>query len=306
MRLAEQVPGIDLIVDGHTHTRMTEPLFVTNSATKRPVPIVQAWQWGLEVGKTDLEISAQNTVKTRYKAIPVNLKNVTKNPDGTKTETPIGTQVAGNAALRAELQPYADKVDQILGEKIGTAAEDFETTTLRSQENPLGNLVADATFAYAKKLGADFVVQNSGSIRAPIKAGPITKKNPYEILPYDNSTVLLTVRGKTVREMFDFVASLPAGVPNFLQIAGAKVTIDRKQKRATSILIAGAPLVDGKNYRLATNSYLVTGGDGFAMLKAAKDPFDTSTFMRDLMIDYIKGQKRPLVPRVDGRIRIVE
>ncbi len=305
-RLAAQVAGIDLIVDGHTHTQMTEPVMVANVVSGKRIPIVQAWQWGLEIGKTEIRSAAVGESVVSFSAIPVNLKNMKKNSTGAWTETPNGVQVVGDAVLRAKLQAYDDKVSVILGDKIGVAASDFDDSTLRTRESALGNLVADATFAYSKTYGADFVIQNGGSIKSKLFKGVITKKMPYEMLPYDNTVMIVSVAGAVVQQIFDFAASLPAVAPSFLQVAGIRVTLDKKQKRATEIKIGGEPLKADKTYRIATNSFLATGGDGYAMLKTASAQFDTSVFMRDLVIDYIKNSKGAISPKLDGRIAIVQ
>ena len=92
-RLAHEVSGIDLIVDGHSHTRLDSPIVVTHPLTGHKTPIVQAWKWGLILGKVDLFVQNKRMIDYKFEAIPINLKEVEKKPDGRKVVHYVGQKI---------------------------------------------------------------------------------------------------------------------------------------------------------------------------------------------------------------------
>ena len=301
-RLAEKVPGIDLIVDGHTHTRLDSPIFVKNLVSGRMVPIVQAWKWGMIVGRVDFEIQDKKVVGFRFKAIPINLKTPGDRSDGYGTYRFIGDEIKEDPGLVALLSPYLDRAVSLLSEVIGHARNDFLIKGVRERENALGDLVADSMLWHARHLDVDFAVQNGGGVRADLPEGPITKRMVYDILPFDNSVVVLTLKGRDVQALFDHVAASDrkGAFPQVSQ--GVRLTIMNKDKRCKDVLIHEEPIDPKRNYKVATNSYLARGGDGYRMFLNAIDRYDSSVFQREVLIQYIKFLGGSIAPRTEGRI----
>ena len=175
-RLASQVKGIDLIVDGNTDTKLDAPIIIKDSDSDHQTLIVQAWHWGLVLGKIDLWIENKRVVNFDMELIPINLKRVVKNPDGKKTYRLIGKEIKEDPALLALLEPYAHKVERFLCEKVGYARGPFEDERGRYRETALGDLVADAMRWYLRRFNPDFALTNSGAIRAGLPEGPLTQK----------------------------------------------------------------------------------------------------------------------------------
>ncbi len=304
-KLASRVPGIDLIVDGETHTKMRAPLIVTNPAG-RPTLIVQAWQWGLFLGKIDLAVQNREIVDFDMEMIPINLKRTIKNPDGTKTFEYIGKPIPEDPALLAVLKPYQDKVDQFLSERIGYAKAPFENDRGRHRETALGDLVSDAMLWYLRRFNPDFALTNSGAIRAGIPEGPLTQETIYDILPFDSSLVFFKMEGTRVQALFDFIGTIEPGAGAFPQVSsGVRFTLNTQKRRCENILINGKPIDPEKSYGIVTNSYLAKGGDGYAVFPRTIDQFDSATFQRDALIAYIKQVKGHLIPRVHRRITLL-
>ena len=125
MRLAAEVPGIDFIVDGHTHTRLNSPIFVKNILSGRMVPIVQAWKWGMIVGRIDLQIQDKKVINFKFKPIPINLKIPEHRGDGSVIYHFIGEEIKEDPILAELLRPYEDKATSLLSEVIGHARGNF-------------------------------------------------------------------------------------------------------------------------------------------------------------------------------------
>lgn len=305
-RLAIQVPGIDLIVDGHTHSRLEAPVIIDRPGSGPPTLIVHAWQWGLVLGRIDLSIQDKEVIDYRMEMIPINLKRIKKGPDGSKTFEYVGKPIAEDPELLSLLQPYADKVHRFLSETIGYAQGPFDNEGGRYRETALGDLVADAMRWYLRRFEPDFALTNSGAIREGISEGPISRETIYDTLPFDSSLVFMNLKGAQVEALFDFIGTIAPGDGAFPQVShGINFTMDLKRKTCKNVLINGKPIDPDRSYGVVTNSYLARGGDGYAVFTGAKDQFDASVFMRGAMTDYIRGFKENLVPRVHGRIKVL-
>ncbi|UCG21756.1 MAG: 5'-nucleotidase C-terminal domain-containing protein [Deltaproteobacteria bacterium] len=305
-RLAREVSGIDLIVDGHSHTKLDSPVVVTHPLTGHNTPIVQAWKWGLILGRVDLFVQNKRVIDYRFEAIPINLKEVAKKADGVKPYHSIGEKIAEDPKLLDLLEPYVAKVESVLSKVIGQAEATFFYDGVREEENPLGNLVADSMLWHTKYLGADFALQNGGGIRADLPEGRLTERMIYEALPFDSTVVVLTLDGKSVQSLFEYMATISSGQGGFPQVSeGVSIIIDTSGKQCTHVMINGKPLDTTRTYKIATNSYLAAGGDGYRILLKAMDAYDSSMFQRDVLAEYIEHLGGRIKPQTFGRIQII-
>jgi 5'-nucleotidase/UDP-sugar diphosphatase len=305
-RLAYEVSGIDLIVDGHSHTKLDAPIVVTHPLTGHNTPIVQAWKWGLILGKVDLFVQNKRVIDYRFEAIPINLKEVEKRPDGVKVYHFIGEEIPEDPKLLDLLEPYVAKAESVLFKVIGQAEATFFYDGVREEENPLGNLVADSMLWYTKYLGADFALQNGGGIRADLPEGRLTERMIYEALPFDSTVVVLTLDGKSVQSLFEYMATISSGEGGFPQVSErVSMTIDMRKKKCTQVMINGKPLDTSRTYKIATNSYLAAGGDGYRIFLKAIDAYDSSMSQRDVLIEYIEYLGGRIKPQTLDRIQIL-
>jgi len=287
-RLGFNVPGIDLIIDGHSHTRPEESVVVVNKETGFEVPIVQSKSWGLYLGRVDLTFMNGEVTDFAYGAIPVNIK-VRKVENDIISYPNLGAVIEEDQKLLAMLQPYADEVADVLNEEIGTAVYPLLNDDTRKRETALGNLVADSMLWYTRDflgMEADFAIQNGGGIRTSINSGIITKGTIYEVLPFDNSVALITMKGKDLLEIFDYIGTT-VGRGSYGQVAGISYTIRPSSERVEDILINGEPFDPSREYKVVTNSYMALGGDGYSAFKDHLDMYDSSAMQRDVLIDYI-------------------
>jgi 5'-nucleotidase / UDP-sugar diphosphatase len=298
-RLAASVKGIDLIIDGHTHTDLAEPLFVNN------VPIVQAWKWGLKVGQGIMKLKQGKISSFEWKAVPINLKQKIRREDGKEDLVCLGEKYRQDEFLLSSLTPFAAQVDSMLSEVVGVTGSPFDNENGRKQETALGDLIADAMLWQTRRLNVDFAIQNGGGIRADLPEGPVTRRRIYDILPFDNTVVVLKMKGSQVLQLFEYIATVPSGRGAFPQVSeGVQFTIDYHNQRCRSVTIGGRPVDPDKVYAIATNSYLAAGGDGYTIFLRALDQYDTSIFQRDALSEYIKAMKGKLTPEMRRRIDI--
>jgi 5'-nucleotidase/UDP-sugar diphosphatase len=305
-RLASEVGGIDFIVDGHSHTRLQNPIIVRHMSSDHETVIVQAWKWGLLLGRLDLKIENKTVTDFEFETIPINVALAEKESDGAEIRRSVQEPVEEDPKLLALLTPYVEEVKETLSEVVGEAEERFFARDVRHQETPLGDMVADSMLWFTKSLGVDFAIQNGGGIRSGLPAGPITMRDIHDMLPFDNSVVVLTLEGSHVQALFDFLATISPGQGPFPQVSeGVTFAKNRLTGRCDDVLINGNPIDPNRMYKIATNSYLAAGGDGYRIFSQAAEAYDTGKMQRDVFADYIRHLGGRISPRKGSRIKII-
>lgn len=299
-RLAANVPGLAMIVDGHSHTMLEE------AVVENGVPIVQARHWGLYVGNASIKFMDGEVTSFDWQLDPINVQYRKKDADGNKTYHYVGEQIAEDEALLGILTPYADKVDAVLSEVIGNATDVFLNDDSRRMETALGDLVTDSQEWFLEKMGMDidFAFQNGGGIRATLPAGEIQKQTIYEVLPFDNSIAKISLTGTDVIALFDKAAG-NIGAGSMPQVSkSVAVTFNAAAKTVESLKINGEDVDPNRVYNIAVNSYVASGGDGYSVFNNGTDYYDSSLMQRDAFIDYVIELGGEITPVTDGRIVI--
>lgn len=296
-RVALNVEGIDLIIDGHTHTQMYEPEVVNGT------PIVQSWKWGMGVGKAIFTMKNGEIANFNWNLDPINLQEVKLTDDWKKEVSYITEKIEEDKKLSFKLDNYMYEVDKILSEVIGKSSGTYYSANIRKKSQPLGDLVADSMLWYTEEFDVDFAIQNSGGVRADIPSGSITKKIIYEVLPFDNTVVIATLKGEDVIKLFEYLGTINSGEGAFPQVSdGVSFVLDHSNRISSDITINGEPLDPAKDYKIATNSFMADGGDGYVILKNATDLYDTSTYQNEVLIEYIKSKESSIFPADNQRI----
>jgi len=160
--------------------------------------------------------------------------------------------------------------------QIGTTAVklDSRNVTVRTGEAAIGNMIADAIRV---STGADAAVINGGSIRAgkSYAAGSAIKRSDiFAELPFGNRVGLIEISGRNLKAAIENgLRSLPGAAGRFPQVSGLVIEADARLpvgQRVLSIKVAGEPLQEAKNYKVATNDFLARGGDGYVTFRDAK------------------------------------
>ncbi len=274
LELARAVPEIDLIVGGHSHTVVEEPVQVGNTL------VVQAGEHGIHLGQLDMYVEDGDVAKHRgFLRL-------------------IGDRIAPDPQIDALVARYAREVEDQLGEVIGTAAVylEGEREAVRSRETNLGSLLCDILREYAC---TDIVVLNGGGIRAPIAQGPITARDVLTVLPFGNDIIKVALTGRQVQEMLDRSASLSPGDGGFLQVSGLRFRIEGG--KAVDISVGDQPLDAASEYTVATTDFLYTGGDGYTMFEEGKDPYPYRVRLSAVVIEAFR-ETGTVQAEVGGRI----
>ena len=196
----------------------------------------------------------------------------------------------------AYLAPIKADLEAQLGAPIGYAPKDLE---VHQPECTMLNWASDALFEMAKQLcpeRVDMAVVNIGGMRCNWGAGDITFRHVFELMPFDNELVVLTMSGKEILALCDvFAQSGGQGVAG-LRMSASKGTLK-------SAKIAGKDIVPEAYYTVATSDYLSQGNDGMTPLKNYETMWKSERKIRDLYIEYIQ-QVKTVEAKVDGRMAV--
>jgi 5'-nucleotidase/UDP-sugar diphosphatase len=283
--LAAAVPGIDIIVDGHSHSYMEKPIRLGNTY------IVSANEWGKYVGTGRLFVRNGKLVNFEW--------------------TPV--EIGPDREITKMLEPFVEEANKNLQEVVGRASDTFVfgNRLTRYQETALGNMITDANVWYFKTMynqPIDFAFHNGGNMRAELPKGDITREKILTILPFENYLYIITLKGSEILELFDFIATIPQGAGGFPQFSReVRYTIDKTQGSGVikDLTIGGAPVDPNRNYRFCTNDYILGGGDGYVVMHKAREPFNTSLLLSYVVGEYINAQGGVISPELDGRLTVI-
>ncbi len=274
--LAREVGGIDVIVGGHSHTAIKDPVLESGKV------IVQAGSNGIYLGVLHISFDGEGKKILNFTRKD-ELKLVSPAPD---------TQADPNVALIVD--KYESQVKAEFSKVIGTAAADLTRESAR--ESCLGDVVADAM---RKASGAQIAFQNGGGIRADIPKGPITLEAVFEVLPFDDDLVSMDLTGEQIRGMLEKNVSSK----EMLQVSGMQIVYDLSKPSGAKLVaveVAGKPLDEQQTYKVATSDFLAAVGGKSNVLTQGRNLAHGPT-LRDAVIDYIR-KNSPINVEVRDRI----
>jgi 5'-nucleotidase len=192
---------------------------------------------------------------------------------------------------------YKDSIDLKLDNVIGFSKglytkDDYSKIKFNSS---LGNLIADIIYKQAdsvfyKSFGnnIDFVLQNHGGIRSSLLEGEIKLSDAYKILPFENEIIVLEISKEVFDEMVLFLSNekFPHPISGF-SIMDDKALIDKEKSL-------------NDKFFLATNDYLLSGGDNMFFLERNLRVFNLGYSLREAFIDYIINEEK-IESKVDNR-----
>ena len=311
LTLAKEVDGIDVIVGGHSHTQLDEPVVVNTDEkgeAKDPTVIVQAYQYNEYLGTLDVEFDKKGKIVGHAGEL-IKIADKTADPEA-----------------EALLKPYKDKIAEIKNTPTeGVAAKaltsprdggDVTKPSVRKNETELGNLITDGMLDKAKEFNPKTVMafQNGGGIRADINEGPITLGEILTVLPFGNTLATMELTGAEIKEALEHsVRVAPAESGGFLHVSGMKFTYDSTKPAGDRVQTMEVKNADGsyssilleQKYVIATNAFTAKGGDGFTVFqKAYNEGRVTDIGLADWenLRDYVNKLK-DVNPQIEGRIK---
>ncbi len=224
--IAARYPEVNVIVGGHSHTPLFKPMQVGRTI------IVQAGSRGRWVGELDLDIDGDSVTSYNGGLIEVDDERIA--PD---------TNAAAAVAKLSRL------VDRSFADTIGTLRSDW-----KASHDYNGNLSTFEATAFREAFNADIGCINHGGLRKSLLAGPVTRKDVYEINPFQNELVRITLRGSTLREAIGFM--LAGRASESCEFSGIRCVFDRTRLKVISLSVGDEPLVEGRSYGLVTNQFV--------------------------------------------------
>lgn len=216
--------------------------------------------------------------------------------------TELDDELGVDEEVEAIIEPFRTKLQAVMQEEIGVAKEPLDRGR---PESALGNFVADIILSFARNQideDTDFSLMNRGGIRLPVlPTGPITVADIYQLVPFDNLVVVLTMTGSQVDELLQSLARKQGEPLSGIVYQLTPSSEAEGEWKATDIQIGGVDLDPNEIYKIATLDYLAGIGGELAVLQEASQRQDGQRFLRDIMVDAIRS-KKTITPETDGRV----
>lgn len=201
----------------------------------------------------------------------------------------INESLPSNSDINEFVKPYREKINKDLDSVLCYAVDTYSKSD-GDLNTAIGNFVADAVFELSNPVfkartgnDIDFVLLNHGGIRSIISKGNITTRTAYEIMPFENSIVVVGIKGQNIKDLLAYLTKAKRAHP----VSKLKIELD-KNYEITEALINNLPIDYNKTYYVATNDYLYNGGDGMTFFQPNEDSMSIDYKVRNILIDYFK------------------
>lgn len=231
--LAAAVPGIDLIVGGHSHTRLTE------AVKQGETWIVQTGSYGRSLGVVEMSVADDAVASFRYQLRDLLLDTATVAPD---------------PSLEGLAAHYQANIESLYGEELGKATKKLEKEY--AHESALGRWISDALRVTTH---SDIGVYNGGGLRSEIQPGVVTRRHMFECFPFENQVMTFGITGEALVGMvLRNIAADTDGKHGFLSMGGVTWTwrLNGSAPEVLSINVGGQPVDLSRRYSAAATSYI--------------------------------------------------
>lgn len=216
-------------------------------------------------------------------------------------QIPITDSFKTDTDIEAFIKPYREHVNKGLDSTLSYSVKTLSKTDGKFN-TAIGNLMADAIYKQANPVfksrtgkAIDMVLLNHGGIRSIISKGPVTARTAYEIMPFENSIVVVALKGSNILKMTNYLSEAKRAHP----ISKMSLILDPNFK-VNSVSISGKPIDSSRIYYVATNDYLYNGGDRMTFFKPNDSLYILNYKIRNALIDYFK-KTDTLKPVKDNR-----
>jgi 2',3'-cyclic-nucleotide 2'-phosphodiesterase (5'-nucleotidase family) len=216
---------------------------------------------------------------------------------------PIASENRESSEISKFIQPYKEHIDKDLSTVLAFAPETIDKNG--AWQTPMGNLFSTVVFEKGnpifkkrENLSIDIVLLNHGGIRTIIPKGNVTARTAFEIMPFENSLVVIELKGEQIEDLLNYFITEKKPHPLY----GMTFTIG-KDNDAKDILIQGKSFDKNTSYFVGTNDYLANGGDNMIFFKKRIHKYDLDYKLRNILIDYFTDVETvPLI--TDQRITV--
>lgn len=213
----------------------------------------------------------------------------------------INDSLQSNANIDSFIKPYRENINKDLDSVLAYSVDTYSKAD-GDLNTAIGNLFADVIYDEADPIffnrtgeHIDFVLMNHGGIRSIISKGAITKRTAFEIMPFENSIVVSKLPGANVKALLDYLAKAKRAHP----ISKLKIVLD-KDGNVVESSVNQIPIDFNKSYYVATNDYLINGGDGMDFFKDSEEVVVLDYKIRNALMDYFM-KTDTISPVVDDR-----
>jgi len=274
-RLAEACPKIDVIIGGHSHTALHEPLTVGNTL------ICQAGAYAKFVGRLDLDVSDGKVVKHDGELVL------------------LAPDIEEDRKIASTIAEYKTHMDAALNTVIGRTEVFLEGTRSAVRSDVTTNLGRLITYNMAVSAGADAAMINGGAIRSEIGIGDITLGAVQTVLPFSDNLVRVDLKGEDILRILQRSADLERGQGGKLQTYGMDWETEGGKVKLAKIM--GQVFDPAKIYSVAISNFLATGGDGYdTFQESARHLCNLPTLISDTLTNYIRDKRVLSRELVDG------
>jgi 5'-nucleotidase/UDP-sugar diphosphatase len=307
VEMARAVPGIDLVVGGHTQNpacmkaeNVLDRAYLPGTACQPDRQngswIVQAHEWGKYVGRADFEYRNGEFKLVKYALIPINLKKSVTSADGKPTKVTYTDPIAQDKDMLALLSPFQQFGQDKLGVQIGSSDAKLEgdRAVVRSQPTNLGVLIGRAMMDRTR---ADLAIVNSGGVRESIPAGAITYKDVLKVHPFGNTVCTVDLSGAELQDYLNAAVKMSPGSGAFPQFAG--VALEVAAGLADKVRVGGVSLDKSKIYKVTINNFQASGGDGYPKLTGHPTFVNTGFVDADVLRTFIANNSPLKVAKFD-------
>jgi 5'-nucleotidase/UDP-sugar diphosphatase len=274
LRFCGAVPGIDLYIAAHSHHGLEEALVHPDTGTL----LTQTYGYGTRLGRIRLKVNDRKIVSHDIELLKV-----------------WSDELPPHAEVAARVAHYRGVIAPEIGPPLGRCTA--RLIRKYNRESPLGGLITDVM---RQRTGADVAITNAGGLRADLPEGVIDRGHVLDAFPFLNDTHTVALSGADLRGVLEQGFSLRAGM---VQASGVRATYDLKRpigSRLVTLEVGGKPVEDARTYRVATNSFLAEGGDGYAAFKRGQ-VVARDKQLSDLLADYV-GTVKTIEPPAMGRL----
>lgn len=283
--IAREVEGIDIFIGGHMHRGVAQPWIDPVTHTM----VIQGYAYGSNLGWITLKVDPKTKTVSGYESPAMR--------EGSMI-TLFEDQFIPDEDIAPMIQKQVDIAEKGMDEIIGSAGVYLSRTNVDAQ-SLMGNTIVDAM---RHEVNADFAFMNLGGVRADIKSGPVTYRNVFDVMPFDNMVVSFKCSGEFLRRIIE---TRVEGGRHGMIVSGGKVVYSKKRKnfeRVTSLQIAGQPWDPNRIYTVATTDFLMQGNAGLTLLTQvpAEDITNHQVNLRDAIVNYFK-KNSPIRTKIDDR-----
>ena len=318
--IAENVAGIDVIVGGHSHTKLDPAVMVTSDINPEGTLIAQARRYAGYLGKVNVGwIDGEIVLRDGY-LIP-------------------STETTTDAEMETYLAPYVAEINAYNDTVIGQTETPIDGSTAYIEETSSANLQADAAIYELEQYGATVDIHLSGAMsNRSIAAGAtaadpvtLTKGDMFNLMPYENSLVVLSMNGPQIKAVLErsyrnywwfnydddyggyshyttcMLATDSGNVITYYD-PGSEVEPDGNNVVSLTINGTAVDFTDATTYyNVSTVNYVAAGScnfnnDGETIWPLDQIVYDSQRYVRDSVINFVDAQTGPIAPVVEGRL----